>query len=355
MSQRSPSVARPAQPSASVPAVTSDYRMEDLAGRSPSEVAVAVAELEAAAIKELAARFGPAFDRAVDLLAGLRGQLIVSGVGKSGLMAQRIAATLTATSTPASFLHPSDALHGDLGILRPVDAALLISKSGDTDELLRLVPLLRQRGVPILIITESADSALGRLSDVVLEHGRAREACPHGVAPTTSLTVTGVIGDALAVALMVRHGRSLGDLAVLHPGGTIGRTASMTVAEVMRSGAAMPRVEPTATLREALAEIVTKRVGMTTVIGGDGILAGVLTDGDLKRILLRTSDPLDQPVSALMNRRPRTVTADCTLAEAVRLMEDNEPGPITSLVVVAGDGRPAGVLHLHDCLRPPRS
>jgi arabinose-5-phosphate isomerase len=270
-------------------------------------------------------------------------------------MAQRIAATLTATSTPATFLHPSDALHGDLGILRPEDAALLISKSGDTEELLRLAPLLRQRGVPILLITESADSALGRLSDVVLEHGRAREACPHGVAPTTSLTVTGVIGDALAVALMVRHGRSLGDLAVLHPGGTIGRTASMTVAEVMRSGVAMPRVEPTATLRDALAEIITKRVGMTTVIGGDGMLAGVLTDGDLKRILLRTSDPLDQPVSALMNPRPRTVTADCTLAEAVRLMEDNEPGPITSLVVVAGDGRPAGVLHLHDCLRPPRS
>ena len=353
MSERSPAVTRPAAPSPT-PAAATEYRMEALAGLKPAQVAVAVAQLEGAAIQELATRFGPAFDRAVEIVAGLRGQLIVSGVGKSGLMAQRIAATLTATSTPATFLHPSDALPGDLGILRAEDAALLISKSGDTEELLRLAPLLRQRGVPILLITESADSALGRLADVVLEHGRAREACPHGVAPTTSLTVTGVIGDALAVALMVRHGRSLGDLAVLHPGGTIGRAASMTVAEVMRSGAAMPRVELVATLREALNEIVTKRVGMTTVISGDGMLAGVLTDGDLKRILLRTADPLDQPVAALMNPRPRTVSAACTLAEAVRLMEDNEPGPITSLVVVAGDGRPTGVLHLHDCLRPPR-
>lgn len=353
MNQRSPAVTRPASGPAPAP-IANEYRMEALAGLTPAQVAVAVAQLESAAIQELVTRFGPAFDRAVEIVAGLRGQLIVSGVGKSGLMAQRIAATLTATSTPATFLHPSDALHGDLGILRSEDGALLISKSGDTEELLRLAPLLRQRGVPILLISESADSALGRLADVVLEHGRAREACPHGVAPTTSLTVTGVIGDALAVALMVRHGRSLGDLAVLHPGGTIGRTASMTVAEVMRAGAALPRVELTATLREALNEIVTKRVGMTTVISGDGLLAGVLTDGDLKRILLRTADPLDQPVAALMNPRPRTVSETCTLAEAVRLMEDNEPGPITSLVVVASDGRPVGVLHLHDCLRPPR-
>jgi arabinose-5-phosphate isomerase len=332
-----------------------DYRPEALVGRSASEVAAAVVRLEAAAVLDLASRVGPMFDQAVELLAGLRGQLIVSGVGKSGLVAQRIAATLTATTTPATFLHPSDALHGDLGILRPEDAALLISKSGDTDELLRLVPLLRERRVPILLITASADSPLGRLADLVLEHGRPREACPHGLAPTTSLTVAGVLGDALAVALILRHGRSLGDLAVLHPGGAIGRAAGMQARDAMRAGEAMPRVALDATLREALSEIVTKRVGMTTVLGEDGVLAGVLTDGDLKRILLRHADPLDLRVQTLMNPRPRTIASDLPLPEAVRVMEDNEPGPITSLVVVDPEGRPIGVLHLHDCLRPPRS
>jgi arabinose-5-phosphate isomerase len=332
----------------------SPYRFEALAELAPHEVAAEVARLEAAAVAELADRFGPEFDRAVEMLAALTGRVIVSGVGKSGLIAQRIAATLTATGIPATFLHPADALHGDLGLLRPEDAALLISKSGDTDELVRLAPELRRFGVPILTITASADSPLGRLSNIVLEHGRAREACPHGMAPTTSLTLGGVMGDALAVALILRRGTSVGDLAVLHPGGALGRTLTLTVDEVMHRGEAMPQVAAAATLREALGEIVSKRLGMTTVTDGDGKLAGVLTDGDLKRILLKHPDPLGMRITALMNPSPRTVAEDATLAEAVRLMEDSPPGPITSLVVVDVAGRPRGVVHLHDCLRPAR-
>ncbi len=330
------------------------YSLELLAGLAPHAVAREVARLEAAAVADLAARFGVEFDRAVDLLAVLRGRLIVAGAGKSGLLAQRLAATLTATGTPATFLHPADAVHGDLGIVRADDAVLLVSKSGETEELARLIPALERIGAPLLLLTGEPTSTLARAATIVLDHGRPREACPHGLAPTSSITAAGVVGDALAVALMLRRGVSVHDLALLHPAGLVGRSATTPVRAVMHQGPDLPQVAETATLREALGEIVSKRLGMTTVVDGDGRLTGVLTDGDLKRILLRHGEPLALRVRELMARAPRTIDGEALIADAVRAMEENEPGPITSLVIVDDAGRPRGVLHLHDCLRPAR-
>lgn len=330
------------------------YSLAALAGLAPHAVAREVAALEAAAVADLAGRFGAAFDRAVELLMDLRGRLIVSGAGKSGLLAQRLAATLTATGTPANFLHPGDAVHGDLGLVRAGDAVLFVSKSGETEELVRLVPALERIGAPILLLTGNPESTLGREAAIVLDHGRPREACPHGLAPTSSITAAGVVGDALAVALMLRRGISVRDLALLHPAGLVGRSATTPVRAIMHQGADLPRIPGTATLRDALAEIISKRLGMTTVVDANGCLAGVLTDGDLKRILLRHAEPLALRVGDVMMPGPRTIDGAALIADAVRVMEENEPGPITSLVIVDGGGRPVGVVHLHDCLRPAR-
>jgi arabinose-5-phosphate isomerase len=330
----------------------SELTPEAMSALAPHEVAREVARIEAAAVSDLAQRFGPAFDGAVELLAALRGRLVVSGAGKSGLVGARVAATLSATGTPASFLHPADALHGDLGLLRPEDAVLLISKSGDTGELRQLTPLLKRVGVPILLITGDPDSALGRQADVVLDLGRPREACPYGIAPTSSATAAGVIGDALAIALLLRRGVTPRDLAFLHPGGVIGRAVTMQVSEVMHRGESLPRVLDSARLRDALSEIVSKRLGMTTVVDAKGTLVGVVTDGDFKRVLVRDPNPLDLAVTAVMSTRPRIIDGGALLAEAVRCMEENDPSPITSLVVVDAENRPLGVVHLHDCLRP---
>jgi arabinose-5-phosphate isomerase len=330
------------------------YSLEHLVGLEPHAVAREVARLEAAAVADLAGRFGAAFDRAVALLAALGGRLIVSGAGKSGLLAQRLAATLTATGTPAGFLHPADAVHGDLGIVRAGDAVLLISKGGETEELVRLLPALERIGAPLLVLTGDPASTLARAATIVLDHGRPREACPHGLAPTSSITAAGVVGDALAVALMLRRGTSLGDLALLHPAGLVGRSATTPVRAIMHQGSDLPLVLETVTLREALGEIVSKRLGMTTVVDDAGRLTGVLTDGDLKRILLRHGEPLALRVGDVMVRTPRTIDGGALIADAVRAMEENEPSPITSLVIVDAAGRPAGVVHLHDCLRPAR-
>jgi len=343
-----------ADPALRVESAAPGYSLEVLAGLSPHAVAREVARLEAAAVADLAGRFGAEFDRAVELLAALAGRLVVAGAGKSGLLAQRLAATLTATGTPAIFLHPADAVHGDLGVVRADDAVLLVSKSGETEELARLVPALERIGVPLLLLTGNPGSALARAASIVLDHGRPREACPHGLAPTSSITAAGVVGDALAVALMLRRGISVRDLALLHPAGLVGRSATTPVRAVMHHGADLPAIAETATLREALGEIVSKRLGMTTVVDGEGRLAGVLTDGDLKRILLRYAEPLALRVRDVMTAGPRTIDSGALIADAVRAMEENEPGPITSLVIVDEAGRPRGVVHLHDCLRPAR-
>ena len=309
-----------------------------------------ILEAEGEAILGLRDRIGKDFERAVQILLEVQGHVLTSGVGKSGLVAKKIAATLTSTGTPANFVHPVDAIHGDLGIVSTRDAAILLSKSGETPELLGLLPAFRRRGVPIVTITCNPSSALARGSDCVLDLGRMREACPEDLVPTTTTTAALALGDALAIVLLRMKGFSREDFVFLHPGGVLGQTALLRVSDLMHRGNALPMVRSEATLHEALVEILNKRLGLTTVVDDDGILRGVLTDGDLKRILLKGSADLGQPVSRVMSTTPRTIEADALIAQAVRRMEENEGGAITSLVIVGLRGEPQGVIHLHDCL-----
>jgi arabinose-5-phosphate isomerase len=309
-----------------------------------------VVGLELDALHLLKGRLGSEFGRAVEVLAEVKGQVLTSGVGKSGLVAKKISATLTSTGTPSMFVHPVDAAHGDLGIVSPRDAAILLSKSGETVELLELLPAFRRRGVAVLALTSSGSSTLAREADVCLDLGNPREACPDDLVPTASTTAALAMGDALAIALMRWKGFTREDFAVLHPGGVLGGIAALRVEERMRRGEDLPRVAAGATLREALLEILAKRIGMTTVVGEDGLLVGVLTDGDLKRILLGGPFDAGVPVASVMSRAPKTIEPDALIAHAVRRMEENPGGAITALVVLDRGGRPDGVIHLHDCL-----
>jgi len=321
--------------------------------RSPDLLALAkqVVRTEAAAVAALESRLGAEFLRAVEILASCRGKVIVSGVGKSGLVAHKLAATLTSTGTPAVFLHPTDALHGDAGLFMPGDAALFISKSGGSEELLALIQYLERHGIPLVSIITTKHSALAARSQVTLLTGPAREACPMDLTPTTSITLAQVMGDCLAVALLERRGFRPEDFRFLHPGGVIGGVASRRVAELMHGGDALPQVRERTRLRAVMLEIMDKRLGITTVVDGQGRLAGVVSDGDFKRILVKHSDPWPLTAADVMTRSPSTIGSDALVATAVRAMEEHAPGPITALVVVDGDRRPLGVLHLHDCLR----
>ena len=310
-----------------------------------------VVRTEAAAVAALEKRIGPEFEAAIELLAACRGKVIVSGVGKSGLLAHKLAATLTSTGTPAVFVHPTDALHGDSGLFAPGDAALFISKSGGTEELIALLQFLERHSIPLVTIVSTPGSLLARRSQVTLFTGPLREACPMELTPTTSITVAQVMGDCLAVALLERRGFKPEDFRFLHPGGLIGGVASRRVAELMHDGDDLPKVSTGAGLREIMLEIMAKRLGITTVIDGSGKLRGVVTDGDFKRILVKYPDPWKLTATRIMSRTPATITRDALVAAAVRTMEERKEGPVTALVVVDDQRRPIGVLHLHDCLR----
>jgi arabinose-5-phosphate isomerase len=310
-----------------------------------------VVRIEAAAVAALEGRIGAGFLRAVEILAACRGKVIVSGVGKSGLLAHKLAATLTSTGTPAVFLHPADALHGDAGLFMPGDAALFISKSGGSEELLALIPYLERHAIPLVSIVTTRGSALAARSESALLTGPAREACPMDLTPTTSITLAQVMGDCLAVALLERRGFRAEDFRFLHPGGVIGAVASRRVAELMHGGDDLPRVRERTRLRAVMLEIMDKRLGITTVVDARGRLAGVVSDGDFKRILLKHADPWRLTAADVMARSPRTIGRDALVATAVRMMEERAPGPVTALVVVDAGRIPLGVLHLHDCLR----
>ena len=327
-------------------AVTAETRQES----NVIAWALEVLELEETAIRQLGSRIGKEFEAAVQALSEVRGQVLTLGVGKSGLVAKKIAATLTSTGTPSTFVHPVDAVHGDLGIVSPDDAALLLSKSGETRELLDLIPAFRRRGVRVLAVTGSPDSSLALAADHVLDIGAPREACGEDLVPTSSTTAMLALGDAIAVVLLRMKGFTREDFAMLHPGGVLGRAASLHVRDLMHRNEGLPRVREDATLRQAILEILNKRLGMTTIVDAEGKLRGVLTDGDLKRILLQGGADLGQPVAGVMSRSPRTIEADASVAHAVRVMEENLGGPITSLVILDDSGVPEGVLHLHDCL-----
>jgi arabinose-5-phosphate isomerase len=320
-------------------------------------LAVARATLHnaAGALTGVAGRLDQSFTEAIEVLAGGR-KVVTSGVGKSGLVAQRLAATLTSTGTPSVFLHPTEAAHGDAGILQAGDCALFISKSGGSDELTDLLEIVERLELPLIAITCRSDSNLGRAARVVLETGDIPEAGPLDFVPTTSTTVFQVLGDALAMALVARRGFTAEDFAFLHPGGVLGRAMRLTAADLMHAGAALPAVEEEAPLRRVLVEILEKGLGITTVLDSGGKLSGVITDGDLKRIVLdcepgREQEVWERTAADVMTPGPRSCSPDITVARAVREMEERPGGAITALVVTAPDRTPLGVLHLHDCLR----
>jgi arabinose-5-phosphate isomerase len=321
------------------------------AATTPEADAVRVARgrrvltLEAEAITAAAAALDSAFADAVRLLAACRGRVIVAGVGKSGLIGRKIAATLTSTGTPATFLHPVESVHGDLGLVGADDVAILLSKSGETEELLGLIEALARLGVRIVAITAGTTSRLARFADVTLDIGRREEACPHDLAPTTSTTVTLALGDALAVALLEEKGFRAEDFARLHPGGALGRRLLTRVRDVMEPPPC-PTVSPTATMREAVVVLAARR-GIAIVADGDGV-QGVLTAGDLTRLVEREADPFAVRVADVMTRAPQLARADELGSAVVHRMEQRG---IMAMPVLDADGRLAGVVHLHDLLR----
>ena len=311
------------------------------------ETARSVLTIESEAVAALAARLDASFDQAVEVLVACRGRVVVTGMGKSGLVCQKIAATLSSTGTPAYFLHPAEALHGDIGLLVQGDAVLLVSNSGETEELVRCLELIRRLGVPIVALTGRPGSTLARHADVHLDVSVAREACPLDLAPTASTTASLAMGDALAVACYERRGFTAKDFARTHPAGRLARHA-VEVGELMRTADAVPRVSRTATMAEAVREMSDKGLGMTCVIDGDGRLAGILTDGDLRRRMLSSDRPLEGGVVDAMTRTPVTIAPGALAGDALRILEDRK---ITSLAVVGADGRLAGVVQIHDLWR----
>jgi arabinose-5-phosphate isomerase len=302
--------------------------------------------LEAAAIRGVAERLGPSFAAALRLLAGVKGRVIVSGLGKSGLIARKIAATLTSTGTPATFLHPVDSLHGDLGVVGRDDAAVLLSKSGASDELFGLVEQLKRFAVPIVAITGEPDSLLARQADVVLDAGIAEEACPETLAPTASTTAALALGDALAVALLEDKGFRRDDFAALHPGGSLGRKLLVRVGDVMLTRD-LPTLRPDRPMRECVV-LLAKRRGTVAIVDDTGALVGVVTAGDLTRLMERTDRFLDTPVAEVMTRAPKTTTPDALAGAAIGLMEQHG---IMALPVLDGGAKVVGMAHLHDLMK----
>jgi len=316
-------------------------------GRDPGalvELGRRVLRLEAASVREAAERLDERFGRAVELLAAARGRVIVSGVGKSGLIARKLAATLTSTGTAASYLHPIDSLHGDLGIVGRDDVAIVLSKSGESADLFGLLGSLQRLAVPIIAITGGAGSTLARVAAVVLDGAVAEEACPHDLAPTSSTTVALALGDALAVALLEVKGFRREDFAALHPGGSLGRRLLLRVRDVMLSPGRL--LGPDATMRDAVVSLAHDR-GLAMVVAADR-LAGVLTTGDLTRLAERDPGFLDRPAAEVMTRTPKVASPDDLAAAAVAIMERHG---VIVLPVVEDGGRVVGVVHLHDLLR----
>jgi arabinose-5-phosphate isomerase len=315
-------------------------------GRTPRQVAVEVLETEAAAIHGLLAQLDGAFDRAVALLSGSTGRVVCTGMGKSGLIMKKIAATLSSTGTPALFLHPAEAVHGDLGMIVPGDAVLAASTSGTTDELLRLVATLKRLGVPLVAMTGNPASPLARHADLHLGIAIDREACPHNLAPTASTTAMLALGDALAMALSEARGFTAEDFALLHPAGSLGKRL-LKVEQLMHGGAELPRVAVDTPMHDAIYEMSKKGLGITAVTRGrrDLRLAGCISDGDLRRLLASDGDLLRRTAGECMNPSPRTIGGGELAAAALKVMEDHR---ITSLFVCRGGGRLLGVVHLHD-------
>jgi arabinose-5-phosphate isomerase len=304
---------------------------------------------EAGAIRSLERRLGGTFLAAARILFGCRGRVVVTGIGKSGHIARKLAATLASTGTPAFFVHAAEASHGDLGMITAEDVVLLLSNSGETDELLTLVPHLKRQGAQLIALTGNEESSLAQAADVHLDASVDAEACPLGLAPTASTTAALALGDALALTLLDARGFSVEDFARSHPGGALGRRLLTHVRDVMRSGAAIPIVPLGAMLADAVVEMSGKGMGMTAVVDADTRVAGIFTDGDLRRCLGRVTDFAAARVDALMTLHPRSIGPDELAIDCVELME--AAPKVSQLLVVDGDGRLVGALHLHDLFR----
>jgi len=304
--------------------------------------------VEAEAVAALAGRLGEDFAAACRICLSCRGRVVVTGMGKSGHVAGKIAATLASTGTPAFFLHPAEASHGDFGMITRDDVVLALSNSGETAEILTLLPLIRRMGVPLIAMTGKPASSLARESQAHLDVSVPAEACPHNLAPTTSTTAALAMGDALAVALLEMRGFTAEDFARSHPGGALGRRLLLRVEDVMRSGDALPQVGAATPLSAGLLEMSRKGLGLTAIVDDDGRVLGIFTDGDLRRALDRQIDVHGTPMSEVMTRGGKTVAPGDLAAEAVRLMEQHS---ITGLLVVDDAGRLIGALNVHDLLR----
>ena len=311
------------------------------------ESALRTLQIEQEAIGNLQAKLDTHFDHACELILACKGRVVVTGMGKSGHIAGKLAATLASTGTPAFFVHPGEASHGDLGMITRSDVVVALSNSGETSEVTALVPLLKRLGVPLISMTGRPHSSLARHADAHLDSGVEREACPLDLAPTSSTTAALALGDALAVALLEARGFTAEDFALSHPGGTLGKRLLLRVKDVMHSGDRLPCVSLGSPLRDALLEITRKGLGFTCVIDAQGRLAGVYTDGDLRRTLDDHHDLRDILVDDVMTRPGKRIVPSILAAEAVRLMEESK---ITALAVVDEEQRPIGALHMHDLL-----
>jgi arabinose-5-phosphate isomerase len=305
-------------------------------------------DIEAAAVLGLKERLGPSFPAAVQKILDVRGRVVVMGMGKSGHVGRKIAATLASTGTPAMFVHPAEASHGDLGMIKAVDLVLAISNSGEVEELTTILPVVKRQGVPLIAITGRSDSTLARHADIVLDAGVEKEACPLNLAPTASTTAQMAMGDALAVALLDARGFGTEDFARSHPGGALGRKLLTHVSDVMRSGDEVPRVAPAASLSEIMREMSSKGLGATAVVGPDGRAIGIFTDGDLRRQVETGADLRALTAADVMHAGPRTLRADALAAEAADLMEQHR---ITSVLVVDAAGLLIGALSINDLMR----
>jgi arabinose-5-phosphate isomerase len=312
------------------------------------ELARRVLAIEADAVRALIARLDERFLAAVSLILACQGRVIVSGIGKSGHVARKIASTMSSTGTPAYFVHPAEASHGDLGMIKHDDVFIGISYSGESDELLQIVPLVKRQGAKLIAICGKAQSALAREADVFLDAAVEQEACPLNLAPTASTTAALALGDALAVALLDARGFSADDFARSHPSGALGRKLLTHVADVMRTGDAVPSVPLEATLADAILEISRKGMGMTAVVDADRRLLGLFTDGDLRRAMARDADPRGTRIDAVMTRAPRAIRPEALAVEAVEIMERRKS---TQLPVVDAAGRLVGALNIHDLFR----
>lgn len=308
----------------------------------------AVIEVEAQAVADLASRVDDSFVRACDYMLRCEGRIVVLGMGKSGHIGGKIAATLASTGTPAFFVHPGEASHGDLGMITAKDVVLAFSNSGETDEIVTILPIIKREGVPLIALTGNPGSTLGRMADVHLDVSVAKEACPLGLAPTSSTTASLAMGDALAIALLEARGFTSEDFARSHPGGRLGRRLLLLVQDVMRRGSQIPKVSDDVMLSAALLEISRKGMGMTAIVDADGRVAGIFTDGDLRRVMDRQLDIHVTKIRDVMTRGGKTIAPDMLCAEALNEMEAHK---ISGLLVIDGDGNLVGALNMHDLLR----